>query len=226
MGYRDRLLAEHEREMRQAHRHVLFVLLHTMPMILLTLLLWGLVVVNYWFSHRFQGIVAVILILASLVPLGIAAYRFMWWRAEEYIVTNLRIIQVEGILSKRSLDSSLGKVNDVQMKQSLLGRWFDYGDIDILTGSQQAVNDLHGINQPFQFKKALIDAKSEFDGISSGRQIRSGYQRQPVARQEPALEPQETEDTARALAALTELRNSGVLSESEYQDKLREVLAG
>lgn len=205
---------------------MLFVLLHTLPMVLAGVLLWGLAFLSYAYIPRFEGVIALILMIASIVPFGIAIYRFMFWRAEEYIVTNLRIVQVEGILSKRTLDSSLGKVNDVEMKQSMFGRLFDYGDINIITGSNIAVNDLHGIDQPFQFKKALLEAKAEFEGLSP----RSEWDTDriaTVATQRPPREPADNvEDTARVLAALTELRNSGVLSDAEYQEKLKEVMAG
>lgn len=226
MSYRDRLFAEQEQEIRQAHRHVLFVLLHTLPLVFLGLLCWGLAFLSYWFIPRFEGIIALVFLLLSVIPLGIAVYRFMYWRAEEYIVTNLRIIQVEGILSKRTLDSSLGKVNDVEMTQSVFGRMFDFGDINIVTGSNIAVNDLHGIDQPFQFKKAMLDAKSQYEGQSPRRGHESMRQ---TARETADGRNRATvtvEDTARVLAALSELRNSGVISEAEYQEKLQQVMTG
>lgn len=226
LSYRDRLFANHEHEIRQAHRHVLFVLLHTVPLVLLGLLLWGLAFLSYRYIPRFEGFIALVLMIASLVPFGIAIYRFMYWRAEEYIVTNLRIIQVEGILSKRTLDSSLGKVNDVEMTQSMFGRLFDFGNINIITGSNIAVNDLHGIDQPFQFKKALLEAKAEFEGLSPRSEWDTDRIR-TLERETPARDPKDqVEDTARVLAALTELRNSGVLSDAEYQEKLKKVMAG
>jgi uncharacterized membrane protein YdbT with pleckstrin-like domain len=229
VSYRSRLFATHEEQLRQAHRHVLFVLLHTLPLILAALILWGLAFLAYRFEPPFEGYIALGLIVLSLIPLGMALYRFLWWRAEEYIVTNLRIVQVEGILSKRMIDSSLGKVNDVEMKQSMFGRMFDYGDIDILTGSETAINDLHGIDQPLQFKMALLEAKARFEGQRMGPDRRPDYlEKAQSERNEdsrPSSVPVEAvEDTARVLAALSELRNSGVLTEAEYQEKLRSVM--
>lgn len=229
MSYRNRLLATHEEELRQAHRHVLFVLLNTLPLLLGGIVLWGLAFLSYRLIPRFEGVFALVFMVLSLIPLGMALYRFMWWRAEEYIVTNLRIIQVEGILSKRVLDSSLGKVNDVELTQSMFGRMFDYGDINILTGSHQAINDLHGIDQPFMFKKSLLEAKARFEGQRMGRM--RGPERDGNSRRDREDAPRaahvpsdHVEDTARVLAALTELRNSGVLTEAEYQEKLRNVM--
>lgn len=223
MSYQNRLLGTNERVLRRAHRHVLFVLLHTGPLILLALVFWLLAGLTYRYISRFEGFIALVLMIASLVPLGIAVYRFLWWRAEEYMVTNFRIIQVQGILSKRTLDSSLGQVNDVEMKQSVFGRMFDFGDINIVTGSDVAINDLIGIDQPFQFKRALIDAKSQHDGHipqTFTSEVPTMPGEAPTADRSDA----DVEDTARVLAALSELRNSGVLSEAEYQKKLQEVM--
>lgn len=228
-----RQLASNEREIREAHRHVLFVILNTLPYILGGIALWILAVLSYRYVPRFEGILAFVLLFVSLVPLGIATYRILWWRAESYIVTNQRIVQIEGVITKRTLDSSLGKVNDVELKQSMFGRMFNYGDINILTGSYQAVNDLHGIDQPYEFKKALLLAKEEFEnqmrGVSAFRHEEDTARIQHAPAQpngssqaQPALN--KTEDTARVLAALTELRNSGVITEAEYQEKLRGVM--
>ena len=225
MPNRVRQLATNEREIREAHRHVLFVVLNTLPLVFLGLVMWGLAFLSYRYISRYEGVLALVLLLGSLVPIGIATYRILWWRAETYIVTNQRIIQIEGVIAQRTLDSSLGKVNDVELRQSLIGRMFDYGDINILTGSKQVVNDLHGIDQPFQFKKALMQAKAEFDGRLVSARDQSAFadigERTPVS--QPA--PLASQDTARILAALSELRNSGVMSETEYQEKLKALLA-
>lgn len=223
MSYANKTLTDNEDVLRRAHRHVLFVLLHTAPYILGAVLLWLLAGLGYWFDFRYAGILAAILLVVSAVPLSIALYRFMAWRAEEYIVTSLRIIQVEGILSKRTHDSSLGQVNNVEMHQSVFGRMFDFGDINIITGSDAAINDLHGLNQPFEFKEALLEAKAIFDG-QSPRRSRPAGGAPAVQRSQADTGDQHVEDVARVLAALSELRNSGVLSEAEYQAKLQEVM--
>jgi uncharacterized membrane protein YdbT with pleckstrin-like domain len=242
VSYQDRLLADQEQVKRRAHRHVLFVVLHTMPLVLAGILLWAIAGFVLSRVDTYPGIIAAILLVLSLIPLGIATYRFLWWRAEEYIVTNLRIIQCEGILSKRSLDSSLGNINDVEMKQSMFGRMFDFGDINILTASDMSVNDLHGIDQPFHFKRALLQAKAEFDGVwpesqpapAFAAQVATGSSasggnnqrmRQPAQRHEMD-DTARLDNTERVLTALSELRNAGVLTEAEYQEKLQRLMNG
>jgi uncharacterized membrane protein YdbT with pleckstrin-like domain len=42
----------------------------------------------------------------------------MKWKNHQYIITNRRVIQINGIVNKNVTDSSLEKVNDVHMTQS------------------------------------------------------------------------------------------------------------
>ena len=50
------------------------------------------------------------------------------------------MIKVEGVLSKRSADSSLEKINDAVLQQSVFGRMLGYGDLDIMTAAEQSVD--------------------------------------------------------------------------------------
>lgn len=53
----------------------------------------------------------------ALAGLGVLVAIPTWlrWRSEEFLVTDRRVIQLEGVLAKRALDSNLGKVNDVRL---------------------------------------------------------------------------------------------------------------
>ena len=68
------------------------------------------------------------LLAIALVWLGI---RYWDWINQEYLVTNRRVIKVEGIINKRSADSSLEKINDAVLDQNLFGRIFGYADLDL-----------------------------------------------------------------------------------------------
>jgi len=44
------------------------------------------------------------------------------------------------VLDKRSGDSSLDKINDAVLKQGLLARMLHYGDLEILTANEEAID--------------------------------------------------------------------------------------
>ena len=92
------------------------------------------------------------LLLVFLVPAVRIAWGFLSWRMNIYV------------LSKRVADSSLEKLTDVVLKQSIIGRLLDYGDIVVLTAAAGAgINNLRQIRKPMQFKTAMVKAKEELE---------------------------------------------------------------
>ncbi|MBI4788287.1 MAG: PH domain-containing protein [Chloroflexi bacterium] len=130
-----------------------------------------------------------------------------WWN-EEYLVTNRRVVQSEGTINKHVIDSSLEKVNDVVLRQSLLGRLLNYGDIEIMTASEFGVNRLQRIAGPVKFKTVMLNQK-EAMGSDEGLGAR------PVVQQ----------DVPDLIAELDDLRKKGVLTDAEFQQKKAELLA-
>ena len=95
-------------------------------------------------------------------PLARIGWGFLSWRMNVYVLTNRRVIEVTGVISKKVSDSSLEKLTDVVLTQSIFGRLLHYGDIEVLTASAGAgVNDLKQIGRPLEFKQAMLNAKEE-----------------------------------------------------------------
>ena len=109
-------------------------------------------------------------VTAGLFIVGIA---FLVWTtvtylSQEYVLTNRRVIQVSGVVNKRAVDSSLEKINDAVLTQSVFGRALDFGDLEILTASDAAISDFHMLKHPIAFKKAMLDAKHEYERDVAG----------------------------------------------------------
>jgi uncharacterized membrane protein YdbT with pleckstrin-like domain len=104
------------------------------------------------------------LLLIVLVPAGRIAWGFLSWRMNVYVLTNRRVIESTGVLSKRVADSSLEKLTDIVHKQSVLGRMLHYGDIVVLTAAADAgINNLKQIREPAAFKTQMLNAKEELE---------------------------------------------------------------
>ena len=73
------------------------------------------------------------------------------------------MIEVSGVLNKRTTDSSLEKINDAVLTQSIFGRIFGFGDLDILTASESGISRFRMLVQPVRFKRAMLDAKHEYE---------------------------------------------------------------
>jgi len=89
----------------------------------------------------------------------IFVYRAWQWWAQDYAVTNRRLLKVTGILNKRSADSSLEKINDAILSQSIWGRMLNFGNLEILTAADMAVDRYYMLNDPKQFKKVMLTQK-------------------------------------------------------------------
>ena len=167
---------------------------------------------------------------------------------QEYVLTNRRVLQVAGVLNKTSTDSSLEKINDARLSQSVFGRMFGFGDLDILTAAETGVERFRMIRNPVGFKKAMLDAKHEYERDVAG----TGYAPSPPLRTEAprpvaapaaraATDGDETvsadtpgrppnaalssDELTRTLSSLADLRDRGAISPEEYDRKKADLLS-
>jgi uncharacterized membrane protein YdbT with pleckstrin-like domain len=104
------------------------------------------------------------LLVVFLVPTVRLAWGFLSWRMNIYVLTNRRVVESTGVISKRVADSSLEKLTDVVLQQSIFGRMLGYGDIVVLTAAAAAgINNLKQIRKPMAFKTAMVNAKEELE---------------------------------------------------------------
>jgi uncharacterized membrane protein YdbT with pleckstrin-like domain len=155
-----------------------------------------------------------LILVVSVWPLALMAIQWLRWSREQYFVTNRRVIQIEGVLHKNVFDSSLEKVNDVVLRQTLLGRLFNYGEIEIVTGSDAGINVLDRISHPLEFKKAMLDAKQTYA-------VEVSLQTQAYAVPQQGTSPQ---DVTAVIQQLAQLRDHGLISEDEFQTKKVQIL--
>ena len=78
----------------------------------------------------------VVLLVGFVIALLSGLGAWIRWRMHEIVVTDRRVIRISGILSKEVIDYSLDAITDLRLRQSWLGRLFDYGDVDVLTASE------------------------------------------------------------------------------------------
>jgi hypothetical protein len=185
------------------------------------------------FSTNLDGGVRTIVgyvVLAGLVISVAWLAKVYWnWLSEDYLVTNRRVLKVEGIINKRSADSSLEKINDAVLEQNLIARLLNYGDLDILTAADVAVDRYRMLNRAPQFKRTMLNEKHELEG-EFGRPfpappLRTGG---PVPTTPPAApatpRQMSADEVTRALASLADLRDRGAISPEEFEAKKADLL--
>lgn len=203
-GYIESLLSKRERIILVARQHWFILVGAIVFEVVIILILISLTILAGVYWEQFALLIGGIGTVLLLLPLSSMVRDILDWMNRQYIVTNRRVIQISGILNKNVTDSSLVKVTDVKMSQSALGRFFDYGDIEILTASEFGVNLFRRIDEPIRFKIAMLNAKEE---LEQGQDREAGDW-----------------DLNGAITSLLHLRQLGVLSEEEFVQKKNDLL--
>lgn len=206
--YLNSMLADHENILLVTRQHWIVLLQYIFAELLLS---FGIILVVALVFILFPpaSLLFLLLLLLLLFPFLSMLRDILKWVNHKYVVTNRRVIQIFGVINKNVTDSSLEKVNDIKMDQSFLGRLFDYGDVEILTASELGINRFNMIGDPIRFKTVMLNAKMKMENIDNDFQ--AAKKAQPDI---PAL-----------LEQLASLRQHGILTEAEYQQKKTELLA-
>ncbi len=247
-GYAEKLLAPGEVVVHRSHQHWLSLILQSRLAMISILVIVITVLNNFTLkigSPIFGMDVNAIVFWAALLITSLIVGINLWqWRNEEYLITNRRLMKVTGIINKRSADSSLEKINDAILEENLFGRLLGYGDLDILTAADQAVDRYRMLARAKDFKKAMLEAKHALEtgqGMN-GNGFRAAPAAAPGSAAAPAPAPAPARPTSIAaqggdpdrvdtpeevtatLTRLAELRDSGAISAEDYEAKKQELL--
>jgi len=246
MGYLDKRLATGEEPLRREHQHWFVVAANARYAFIAWIVAIALLLVsgalltgdNADGLRSLVGWLVVILVLGGLLYLG---WQILRWQNEEFVVTSRRVLQTQGVINKQVIDSSLEKINDAILTESIFGRMFGFGDLEILTASESGISRLRMLRDADGFKRAMLDAKHELELELSGARpmpgpaIRAGG---PVASAPPAGAPAgpgsapaaapaaavSADDVTRTLSNLADLRDRGAISAEEYEAKKADLL--
>jgi hypothetical protein len=242
--YADRLLADGERVALRGRQHILATFIEGRMAWAIFVAALVLVILDLQLEQ------SLIRDLLGWVGLGLLVVGLLWllqiyitWYAQDYVITNRRVMKVEGVLKKRSADSSLEKINDAVLEQSVFGRMLGYGDLDILTANEQSVDRYRMLSEAQTFKRTMLDEKHKLE--QEAFQIPAPPLRAaaPMPSVEPAPTPapapvaapavpaapvereMSSEEITTALGSLADLRDRGAITPEEYEAKKTEILA-
>ena len=161
--------------------------------------------------------------LFLVVGLAGVGWYYLVWQRERYLVTTRRVIDAGGVINKWQRDTSLPMINDMVVDHPLLGRVVGYGEIDLLTASEDGTDKIRYLPEADEFKKAILDAKYQHElEVGGGRAAAAAS---PAAGAAPAtrerMTAQEVDDSVTRLAAM---RDRGVITAAEFEEKKRELL--
>jgi len=243
--YADRLLADGERVALRGRQHLLATFIEGR-------IAWGIFIAAFVLvmlagfalspsePTLLRDIFSWLGLALLLIGLAWLTQIYLSWYSQDYVITNRRVMKVEGILKKRSADSSLEKINDAVLEQSVFGRMLGYGDLDILTANEQSVDRYRMLSQAQQFKRTMLDEKHRLE--QEAFQIPAPPLRaspppplEPVAPPvaapvvapppaAPAARTMSSEEITNALGDLADLRDRGAITPEDYEAKKRDLL--
>ncbi|MFN2587910.1 MAG: PH domain-containing protein [Actinomycetota bacterium] len=84
------------------------------------------------------------------------AWRILEWWVDRIFVTQKRIFEVSGILTRKVASMPLGNLTDMTYQRSLLGRLIGYGELIVETAGQaQALSRIAYLSHPDDFYRAV-----------------------------------------------------------------------
>ena len=257
MSYARNLLSRGEEVVYESRQHWFAVIARTWLWIVLAIVALALVIFlngqeDPIGGSTVDGILTIVSIVGLIAALGWIGFVLWDWRNQEWLITTRRVMRAEGVLNKSVSDSSLEKINDARLDQSVFGRIFGFGTLDILTAAEEAggnnLADFPMIADPVDFKKAMFDQKQMLEQPDLAR---PRYQRsasmpdlqpaEPMAPRAgsdrvaihgdaapappPAPEPRNpADDLGATLERLAGLRDKGLITPEEYEAKKRDLL--
>ena len=204
MSYLTKLMIPGETVVHSARRSVVATFGALLAFLILVLIGVG---VAYAWSAPAAGLLGTTMLLVVALVLGVLLLaRYVWWRNKVYVVTNLRVLKLEGLLSKAHRDASLDKINDLVLTQSMWGRMLGYGDLQVLTANEASGMTFHKLQDPVAFKRQILQVRTA--------EMAEG----------PGLGAASVSDPIAQIQLLGELRAQGTITEEEFQAKKKALM--
>jgi uncharacterized membrane protein YdbT with pleckstrin-like domain len=205
MSYMTKLLIPGEEVVHSARRSVAATFGGLFVFLVVVLIAVG---VAYAWSVPAAGLLGTSMLLVVALVIGVLLLaRWVWWRNKVYVVTNLRVMKLEGILSKVHRDASLDKINDLVMTQSMWGRMLGYGDVQVLTANEASGMTFHMLHDPVAFKRQILQVRTT--EMADGPRLGAPSVADPIAQ----------------IQRLGELRAQGTITEEEFEAKKKALMA-
>lgn len=205
-------LKKDEKPLIIIRQHWLKLILPFLAWVLLTVLLF------VFLKEDNSKIALIIALLTALYP----AYLYMEWKYNLWVVTNMRVIDETGFFSRYSKESPLDKINNVEYTQSLWGRMFGYGDVEIQTAAELGESTYTMIHQPRLLKDTITHAQEEY---KAGQIKNQAQQLANAIKQSMPSAPQNNISVSQEIEKLFELMQKGAITQEEYLVQKNKLLS-
>lgn len=151
-------------ELKRQERKVLELRKHWFVLVKPSLLLgfFLLITVIFYSAGSEVKTVGNIFLLITLVVAIYFVYKIFDRKFNIWGVTNLRVIDEYGVFSHNVKESPLDKINNISYRQSLFGRIFNYGDVQIQTAAEMGSTTFKFVTSPKLLKDTVTKYQDEY----------------------------------------------------------------
>lgn len=123
-----------------------------------------------FFASKQQATVLTVLVIIWLAVMGYVLWQVAEWYYDRFILTNKRVMLVEGIIARRVAMMPLLRVTDMKYTQSALGRVLGYGAFEIESaGQEQALRNVPNLPNPTDLYLQVVEEMYEPEASEARR---------------------------------------------------------
>ncbi len=177
------------------------------------------------------GIIAagILIIYAGWIYGGLAFFLiailfFLYKIAERknnlWAVTNFRVIDEFGLFTRNSKECPIDKINNITYTQSIWGRMFGFGDVQIQTAAEMGSTTYRTVEQPKLLKDTITMMQEEYRNYQMSRQ---------AAEYASAIGSKGSGNVTGVAAEIEKLHQlmvKGIITEQEFRQKKEQLLKG
>lgn len=116
--------------------------------------------------------------LRTFLSIGVVALALLWlivvwinWQSIAYTLTNQRIMIEKGVFSRQEKIIPIDRVQDCATRQSILGRIFGYGHVEVDAAGAQGAEVLEFLPQPGRFRdQVFVQSEQRRGGATAPQQ--------------------------------------------------------
>ena len=108
----------------------------------------------------FEALLNYLLPYGAVLSGALFLYRYLDRRVNIWAVTDRRLIDEWGILTHKSKENPLDKINDIVVEQTILGRLFGYGSISVQTAAKAGETIIEFVERPEELKQTINEQKA------------------------------------------------------------------
>jgi len=215
MPFPTRLLIEGEELILDLRPHWI-ALVRAVGVAILTIVVWIVLLPRFPDGSSHDVLFWLVIGLGILAMLWWTVRDSVHWATSHFVVTSDRVIHRQGLIAKNSMEIPLEAINDVRFHQGVFERMIGAGDLIIQSASESGREVFGDIRHPEDVQKTIYhqgeqNQKRMYQGMGSGVAASSNN-------------PTGTPSMTAELQRLAELRDTGVLTESEFQNQKKKIL--